>query len=263
MSSLRSRTISRLAARSSGFIERIASDMPGDVLVEDLLAQPVDELVEAPARVRLEEVVVLEPADPPAHVGRQRIELVEPAGGHVAQHRPHRRIGGRIPPPGPSPGRRVRRRVRRAGGLRGCRRGTGLPDAASRRRSTPRPLLLDDLVELAPDVGQDVAELVALEELLAPPLEPVHQVAQAGQVAPRRVARPPAPLHQPPEGLGQVALLHDVVGEGGQDLVRVQVRDLLAAVPARVARPRGRAVRDRAATATVAARAARSRGSGE
>ena len=64
MSSLRSRTISRLAARSSGVIDWIASDMPGHELVEDLALEPLDELVEPLARVRLEEVVLLQAADP-------------------------------------------------------------------------------------------------------------------------------------------------------------------------------------------------------
>ena len=65
------------------------------------------------------------------------------------------------------------------------------------------PLLGDDLVELAPDVAEDVVEPVALEHLLASPLEPLHQVAQAGHVAAGRVARAPATLHQPSEGLGR------------------------------------------------------------
>ena len=52
---------------------------------------------------------------------------------------------------------------------------------------------------------------------------------------PGRVTRPPAALHQPAKRLGQVALGHDVVGQGVEDLIGIEVGDLLAAVPARVA----------------------------
>ena len=96
----------------------------------------------------------------------------------------------------------------------------------------PRPLLADDLVELAPDVAEHVVELVALEHLLAPPLEPIDQVLEAGHVATGRVAGPPATFHQSAERLGEVAFGHDVVGERVEDLVRVEVGYLLAAVPA-------------------------------
>ena len=97
ISSLRSRTISRLAARSSGLIVRIASDIPCDELIEDLALEPLDQLIEAFARVRLEEVVVLQAADPLPDVRREAVELVEPAGGDVAEHsggRSRRLVGG-------------------------------------------------------------------------------------------------------------------------------------------------------------------------
>ena len=51
-----------------------------------------------------------------------------------------------------------------------------------------RPLLGDDLVELLADVGEDVAQLVALLELLAPAAEPLAELVEAGQVGARRVA---------------------------------------------------------------------------
>ena len=121
-----------------------------------------------------------------------------------------------------------------------------------------------DLVELAADVAEHVAEPVALEGLLAPPLEPVHQVAQAGQVRARRVARPPATLHQATQRLGQVALGHDVVGQRVHDLVGVEVGDVLAAVPARVPGAPGERAGSRASwPAAPDRRAERSRGSGE
>ena len=189
---------------------------PLDELIEDLALEPLDELIEALARVRLEEVVVLQAADPLPDVRGEAVELVEPFG--------RRRRGAS------TAGRRASRRRR-------------VRDASSSRRSTPGPLLGDDLVELAPDVAEHVVELVALEHLLAPALEPIDQVAQAGHVAARRVAGPPAALHQPAERLGEVALGHDVVGERAQDLVGVEVGDLLAAVPGRVACRPGERVR--------------------
>ena len=106
----------------------------------------------------------------------------------------------------------------------------------------PGPLLGHDLVELSPDVAQDVVEAVSLERLLALPLETLHEVAQAGHVAAGRVARPPAAVHQAAERLGQVALGHDVVGEGIEDLVGVEVGDMLAAVPGGIARRAGQRV---------------------
>ena len=128
MSSLRSRTISRLAARSSGRHRPDGVGHPGHELVEDLALEPLDELVEALAGVRLEEVVVLQAADPLADVGRQPVELVEPAGGRVAEHLAKVRASGR------------RRRL----------------DAWSSRRSTPARSSADDLLELAPDVAEHV-----------------------------------------------------------------------------------------------------------
>ena len=179
---------------------------PRHELVEDLALELLDQLVEPLAGARLQEVVVLEAADPLADVGRQAIELVEPARRDVAQHRAQ--VLGRL-----------------AVGLGGF----------VEPSLDARPLLGHDLVELAPDVAEDVVELVALEHLLAPALEPIHQVAQAGHVAAGRVAGPPAAVHQPPERLGEVALGHDVVGERIEDLVGLEVGHLLAAVPGRVA----------------------------
>ena len=172
-------------------------------LVEHLALELLHELVEPLPRRRLQEVVVLQPADPFAEVAGEPVELVEPPGGHVAQHRTERRVGLRRSTPG--------------------------------RAGAPRPALLgDDLLELAPDVAEDVVELVALEHLLALSLESVHQVLEPGHVAAGGIAGAPAALHQPSERLGDVALGHHVVGEGVEDLVGIEVGDELAAVPARI-----------------------------
>ena len=231
---MRSRTISRFAARSSGRHGPDGVAHPADELVEDLLAEPLDELVEAGARVGLEEVVLAQVADPLADVARQRVELVEPLRGDVAEQLLEVGVGGL----GGSSGglRRRRRRVADAsGGAAGVGRVRWRALERSSRRSTPGPLLRDDLVQLAPDVAEDVAELEPLAQLLAAPAEPIHEVLEAGQVGAGRVAAAPAALHQPAQRLGEVALGHDVVRELVEDLVGVEVGHLLAPVPARVA----------------------------
>ena len=191
----------------------------GHELVEHLALEPLDELVEPLARVRLEEVVVLEAADPLADVGRQRVELVEPPRRDVAEH--------------------LAQVLGRAFGV-GARR---LVEATL----DPGVLLLDDLLELAADVAEHVVELVALEHRLALAFEPVEQVLEPGHVAAGRVARPPAAFHEPAQRLGQVALGHHVVGERVEDLVRLEVGQLLAAVPGRVAGRPGERVGGRSA----------------
>ena len=224
MSSLRSRTISRFAARSSGRIERIASDMPGHVLVEHLPAEPLDELVEPVARIRLEEVVVLEAADPLADVAGSAVELVEP----LAPPRRAASRGGQASAPSASS-----------------------RDASSSRRSTPArssATISSSSRRMSPRTSPSPYRS---SSLLAPPLQAVHQVAQAREVAARRVARPPAALHQAAERLGEVALGHHVVGERVQDLVGIEVRRPAGAVPAGVpgAARQGRAVRGAVAEA--------------
>ena len=181
----------------------------GHVLVQHLATETTDELVEPLACVRLQEVVVLQAAQPLTEVRRQVVELVQPARRDVAQHRPEGGILGR-------PAR-------------------GLVEPTR----DPGPFVGHDLVQLAPDVAQDVAEPVALQRLLAPPLEAVHQVAQPGQVRTGRVARPPAALHQPTQRFGEVALGHHVVGKRLHDLVGGEVRDDLRPVPAREPGPPG------------------------
>ena len=114
----------------------IASRQAVDEAVERLPAEPVGQRLEPLPRGRLHEVVLLERPDPLADVARQRLELVEPAGGGVAEHRPERRVG------------RVRRRPV------GRRRVGRLVEPAL----DPGPLVGDDLLELGADVGEDVAE---------------------------------------------------------------------------------------------------------
>ena len=46
-----------------------------------------------------------------------------------------------------------------------------------------------DLLELTAHVGQDVAELVPLQQFFAAPVEPVHEVPQAGHIGPEALER--------------------------------------------------------------------------
>ncbi len=176
------------------------------VLLEHLAAQALDEVAEPVARVGVEEVVLAQVADPLADVIGQRIELVEPARGDVAQHVGDLLVGGVA-------GRRALELALHAGAL-----------------------LVDDVLELPPDVAEHVVELVALAQLLASAGQPIHQVLQPGKVRPGRVVGAPAALEQSTQRLGHVALGHDIVGERLEDLVRVEVRDHLLTVPAQEAR---------------------------
>ena len=160
--SLRSRTISRFAARSSGVIDRIASDIPPTNWSSTCLPRRSTRAVEALARGGLEEVVLAQVADPVADVRRQGVEAVQALGRHVAEHAREGQASA-------------------AGSVASLER--------SSRRSTPRPLLLHDLVELAADVAEHVAQLVALEQLLASARQSVHEVLEAGQVRAGRVVR--------------------------------------------------------------------------
>ena len=189
--------------------DRIAH--PADELVEDLLAEALDEGLEPLARGGLEEVVLAQVADPFADVRRQGIEALEATGRHVTEHAPKVRVRGGV--------RRLARALQ------------PVLDAG--------PLLLHDLRELASDVAEHVAQVVPLAQLLASARQPVHELLETGQVRAGRVVRPPAALHQPPERLGQVAFGHDVVGQGRHDLVGIEVGQLLAPVPARVPRAPG------------------------
>ena len=185
-------------------------------LVEDLLAQTFDELVVALACVLLEEVVLAQVADPLAEVGREGIEAVEAPSGEVLRHACRVRIG----------------------------RVFGGPLQAPLHA---RSLVGHDLLELAPDVAEHVAEVVALAELLASPREAFHEVLEAGQIGAGRIAAPPAAVHEPAQRFGEVTLRHDVVGQRLEDLVGLEVgQACCVAVPAASTRRATRGERGRA-----------------
>ncbi len=169
---------------------------PTDELVEDLLAEPLDECLEAGARVGLQEVVLAQVADALADVARKGVEPVQALGGDVAQHLLEVRVGGRRGGRvgrggggrvGRGVGGRVGRGVGGVGvvGARGVGGVAGVGDVrggvgARRRRGGARArpleapldagaLLRDDLIELATDVTEDVAQVEPLAQLLTAP----------------------------------------------------------------------------------------------
>jgi hypothetical protein len=96
---------------------------------------------------------------------------------------------------------------------------------------------LEDVVQLLLDVLQGGAEVVALELLLPPLAELVDEVLEAGHLRPLLGLR--ALLEETAQRAPEVAVRHDVVGHGLQEVVGVRVGDVLRAVPARVAEEHG------------------------
>ena len=120
-----------------------------------------------------------------------------------------------------------------------CGRASGDSGGRLEPALDPGAFLGDDLIELRPDVAEHVAQLVALEQLVAPALQPLEQVVEPGEILARRVGSAPAALDETPQRLPEVALGHHVLGERVEDLVGLEIHDRLRAVPARVASPSG------------------------
>ena len=171
------------------------------------------------------EVVVLEPADARPDVGRQGVEGVQPLRGDLAQHPLEVRIL-RLRSSDLARSRAAVSRLRR-----GLARGVRLRVEPSLDAG---PLRLDDLVELLAHVRQRIRQRALPQELLAPVAQAVEEVAQAAQVAARRVAPPQSALHEPAHGLRHVAVLEHVVRQRVDDLVGREVGHVLRAVPAPV-----------------------------
>src|SRR5438309_296684 len=101
----------------------------------------------------------------------------------------------------------------------------------------PLSLLLDDVGELLLDVLQCGAEIVAVELLLPPLPELLQEILEPRRPLTLRMLE--ALLEQAPERAPGIAVEHEVVGHRGQEIVGVEVRDRLRAVPARVADQHG------------------------
>ncbi len=183
----------------------IASESPPTYWSRTCACEPLDERVEALARRRLQEVVLL-----------RGPRIRSPTAGGSASSWSSRRLS---PPDRGAAARRAgvgRRTVRAEAGRAGAR-----CPSAPRRRSPPAPWRTSP---------EHVVQLpVALEQLLAR-AEAIDQVTQAGHVRAGRRS-PPATLHEPPQRPREVALGHEVVGERVEDLVGVEVRHRLGCRP--------------------------------
>ena len=176
-------------------------------LVGELLAQPVEQRLEAARRLLRLEVVLLQLADLAGEVVGQEVEP------HVAVHR---RLPGGL---GPA----------LVAGAPGVRLGLahGVVDGVA--------LLVDDVVELAGDLVVDAAEVEAVEALLALPAQPLEQLAHALQALAVAVAE--ALVHHPPQRRVDVAVVQQLVGQLLEQGVAVELEPLLRAVPPRVREP--------------------------
>src|SRR5581483_7386648 len=95
------------------------------------------------------------------------------------------------------------------------------------------PLGLEDLLELLADVLQHVVELELVELLLALLAQALEELLQAHHAVAGAVLE--AGLHHPLQRAADVPVGEQVVGELLHQLFRVERRELLRAVPARVA----------------------------
>ncbi len=117
----------------------------------------------------------------------------------------------------------------------------------SARRSSPedcrllhelvdgRPLFRLDLVEAGCDLRHVAVGIAFGQELGPAAAQLLDQVPQAGDLLAVRRAHPRT--HQAAEGVVEVALFEEFVGQAGQQVVDVEVGELLGAVPPRVVVP--------------------------
>ena len=174
-----------------------------------LLAEPEHQLLELAPGLGIDELVVLEPAHGAAQVLRQGIQrraaLVRDALELLAV--------------------RLGRGVAALGGLP-----RGVHPAVD-----PLTLGVEDVLERPPEVAEDVAEVVPVEQRPALAAQPLEEVAEARHLIAR--ARAEALPEEPLERAARIAVGDEVVFHRGQEVVRVEVRKGLGAVPAGVPAP--------------------------
>ena len=175
--------------------------------LQHLLAERLHQLLEEPPGLRIHELVLRELHDLPAGIVRELVEGLAPLGGHLLQLA--QALLGNLP-------------------ALGALARLGEPPLDS------LALRLADRLELLLDVVEGGAEVVAVQLALAPLAHALHQVPQAGQPSLRSLH---APLEQPAQGALEIALGHQLLGHGVQEILGVEVPDLLRPVPARVADP--------------------------
>ena len=208
--------------------------------VEHRAPEAVDQGLEALARVLVDEVVVLEPADPRADVGRERVEACRAASrrSRAASAR------GR----GRAPGSGRRRREPRRRRPPSAAAWLAASASASSRRWTP--------ARSSSTISSSSLRTSASGSDSAPCRRSSSRRSRRRSRRSRRPGRSPRDgslpaqpaLHQPPQRLRDVAVLEHVVGERVDDLVGRQVGQVLRAVPAPVLARRGGRVRSRPGT---------------
>ena len=107
--------------------------------------------------------------------------------------------------------------------------------ASSTRLSMPGPLLVDDVAQPLGDVLVGAAQVVAVEHLPPALAEPFEDLAHAGD--PLAVAVREAALHEALQGLVEVAVVEELVGELAEDVVGVELEADLGAIPLGVPEP--------------------------
>ena len=189
--------------------------------VEHRLAQHLQKLLELVLRLRVHELVVLERLHLPAHVRRQRLQVLLLALDDVLQHLRELALGLTV----------ARRRFRAValGGRTFAQSLARLLQATSQRAL----LHAQDLVQPLPDVLDDGSEVVAVEHLATPLTQPSQQLLEAGETLSLLVLQ--AALEQVAQRLLEIAEVHEVVGDRVEQVIRVERWDFLRSVPAGVA----------------------------
>ena len=162
-----------------------------EVAVQERASEPVEELLEPLPGRRLQEVVVLECLEPSPDVGRETIQLLQPPAGQL----PDEATEMGIPLlPHSTGGRRPSRS--RLGG-QALKPSSGFPWSPGGVEASLDPLALGghDRLQLLADIGQDIAQMMGLQDLLAPAAEGLQEVPQAGEGNAIGLGGSPAPLH--------------------------------------------------------------------
>ncbi len=99
----------------------------------------------------------------------------------------------------------------------------------------PPPLLVDDVAQPLGDVLVRAAQVVLVEHLPPALPEPLEDLAHAGDAF--AVAVREAALHEPLQGLVEVAVIEELVGQLAEDVVGVEIEADLGAIPFRILEP--------------------------
>ena len=183
-------------------------ELPEEAL-RHLLAEPQHQLLELLPRFRIDELVVLEPADGSAQILRQRVQRGTPLRSDALDLLPLA-LGPRLAARGRLP------------------RGVDAP-------VDPLPLGVEDISEPLTEIPEDVTEVVPVEQPLALAAQPREEIPQARHLLP--VARAEALPKEPLERAPRVSVGDQVISHRREEVVRVEIRERLGTIPAGVAAP--------------------------